>query len=79
MYAVLLILLHKMWDHGVQLGAQVILEERGKKNKNLLLQLEADSAALLQRTAKTLMPRNAFKQKHHYLYNARAARCKCHR
>lgn len=31
MYAVLLILLHIMWDHGVQLGAQVILEERGKK------------------------------------------------
>lgn len=35
MYAVLLILLHKMWDHGVQLGAQVILEERGKKKKKL--------------------------------------------
>lgn len=77
MYAVLLILLHIMWDHGVQLGAQVILEERGKKK--LLLQLEADSAALLQRTAKTLMPRNAFEQMHHYLYTGRAARCKCHR
>lgn len=65
-------------SRGATWGPSHIGEER-EKNKNLLLQLEADSAALLQRTAKTLMPRNAFKQKHHYLYTARAARCKCHR
>lgn len=64
---------------GCNLGPKSYWRREGKKTKNLLLQLEADSAALLQRTAKTLMPRNAFKQKHHYLYTARAARCKCHR
>lgn len=62
----LLVFLHQRTkDHRVQLGAQAEQSHAKKKKKSLaaVRRREAESAALLQRAAKTLMPKT------HRIYN----------